>query len=638
MRLGDVLNKIFRKRKSDELIHQNEKPAEDIYKPTEHHVEDDSRFKKVSENIVAEQGTNEMTLTEKLAQKSRFIIIGAVSVAVLAIIALGGVIYMRISASAFKENTVSISVDGPEVVSIGEKIEYKITVENKNRIKLNDVSISLDIPSNFEIQENNFIVDKNLSGSRIQVGELKGKSKKIYKLEALVNYSRDTSLLLKAAMKYKPNNTSSFFQTLTSKNIHLIESDIRASIISTNEVSAGELMELIIVVQNKGDKPRNNLSLEVEYPKGFTFESSTLDSKDENHKMWTINQLAPKEKRELKIFGRIIGRVNEVKKFKVSILENKTNILSEGENVVKIIPSKVILRQTSDKKDVSPGDFVTYTIFFKNNSTTSLHNLILKTHLPGKFIEKENLKTSDGYYNDRENTITWKASELKSLQELKQGEEGEVNFSVQIQKEILPNNGENNNPYIRIYSEIESLELDSPIFENKRVVSQKIKTLINSKLQLAGSIKYLPEDNNNEAEEGSLQVDKKIFLRVSLELKNTTNNLKNVELSAYLPAGVSWEKQIYPTGDNLKFNSQSNKIKWKMGVVKADTGFAIPAEKAEFLIGVTPSTNQVGHDIDLIKDIHVDGLDIFTGNNIEYMSNVVKSGIVKGLKSGAVIE
>jgi len=638
MKLGDVLNKIFRKRKSDELVDRNKKPAEDIYKPIEHQIEDDSRFKKIGENITAEQGERDTTEVERIKKKNMFILIGAAIAAFLIIISLFGVIYVRISNSAFKENKVNISIVGPESVLVGDEVEYEVIVENENRVKLNGVTIGLNLPDNFELQGNSFITDKNLSGARIEVGEIKSKGKKSYKIKMQVGYSNDSKLLVKAFVRYEPNNVSSFFQTDVAKSVHLSQSAISASISSTGSVSNGELMDLIISIKNDSQQTYDKIVLKIEYPEGFDFDNSSVESIDEEHSVWVIDSLKAGAQEEVKILGKLSGRVDAIKKFKVIISKerNGRGILFEGKGSVKIVPNKILLRQERSEGKVYPGSFVNHTVFFKNNSTVSLRNLILKVHLPGKFMKRDNVRHDEGYYDSRDNVIIWKAGDMEMFKELQPGEEGKVNFSMQIQEQILPDDGKNKDPYIRVYSEIESLDVDSPIFENKKITSQQTKTLISSMANVTSTIVYLPADNNGEEGE-YLQVDKKTFLRVKLDMKNTTSDLKNVKLLANFPAGISWERQIYPDSDNLEFNNRSNQMEWNMGSVRAGTGFSVPAEKAEFVISVTPSANQVGHEIDLISAMQINADDIFTNNDIEYKFKVIKSNVIEGMKGWAVI-
>jgi len=638
MRLGDVLNKIVRKRKSDELIDRNRKPAEDIYKPVEHHVEDDSRFKEIGDHINVEQGSRQTTAVERASKKNKFILIGASIFVFLVIISLLGVIYVRISNSAFKESKINIFINGPETVSVGEEVEYEVTVENKNRVSLDNVTIGLIFPNNFELQENSFITDKNLSGARIDVGKIKSKSKKQYKIKVSVGYSNDTEFLLKSFVRYEPSNVSSFFQANTIKNVDLIQSAITASIFSTDSASSGELIDLMIKVKNNGEQEYDKLILKIEYPEGFNFDNSTVAPINGKNNIWVIEGIKSGEQRDIKISGKLMGRIDAVKKFTVVIskkMEGKNIIVSRDKNV-KIIPSKIILRQKSDSKSVYPGSFVNYKVVFKNNSTITLRDLILKVHLPDKFIKRDSVNHDKGYYDSRENIIIWKAADIEKFKNLQPGEEGEVAFSVQTQEQILLDQSKNKNPYMRVYSEIESLDVDSPIFENKKIISQQTKVLINSKMNITSAIAYLPKDNNGE-EEGYLKVDKKIFLRVKLDMQNTTSDLKNVKLLADFPSGVSWERQIYPEGDNLEFHKRSNEMEWTVGSVKAGTGFVSPAEKAEFIISVTPSVNQVGHTIDLIDNMRVNADDIFTNRDIKYEFKIVKSGTVEGLKEWAVL-
>ena len=639
MRLGDVLNKIFRKRKSDELVGRNKKPAEDIYKPTEHQVTDDSRFKKIGEHITAEQGERDTTEVERIKKRNKFILLGAGITAFLIIVSLFGVIYVRIANSAFKEAKVSIAIVGPDAVTVGEEVEYEVTVENKNRVDLDNVIIGLNFPDNFELQESPFIVDRSLSGTRIDVGQIKKKGKKSYKIKIQASYSNDNKLLMKAFVRYAPSNVSSSFQADATKNIHFSGSDISASISSTGEVSSGELMELIVVVKNDSPQAYDEVILKVEYPEGFDFESSSINSITDGQALWRVTDLQAGFQKEVKILGRLSGRVDSVKKFKaiISKEQNERVVLFEGASSVRVIPSKIILKQEKSHEEIYPGDHISHTVFFKNNSTVPLRNLILKVHLPGRFMKKTSVNHQKGYYDSRNNVIIWKATDMEKLKILQPGEEGSVEFSMQIQEVILPDEDKNKNPYIRVYSEIESLDIDSPIFENKRVVSQKTKTLINSMTKVTSAIAYLPSDNNGDERE-YLEVDKKVFLRVRLDMKNTTSDLKNVKLVASLPSGVTWERQVYPEGDNLEFDSRSNQMEWRMGSVKAGTGFMSPAEKAEFVISVTPSVNQVGHEIELINNMQVKAKDIFTSSNIEYKFGIVKSNVIEGMKGWAVIE
>ena len=634
MRLGELLNKIFRKRSQSEV--EDRRMAEDIYRAPEHTTTEEERVEKIEEKIVAEQMGSPLTWREKLQAKNINITLVVGVVVGVVMIALFAVLYVRLSNSAFKEEKVTVSVVGPEIVEVGQVAKYIITLENKNRVKLQDTSLNIKLPDNFILRENNAVVDRNLSGAKILVGTLKGHSQKKYTIEATVNYGNDTQEVLKIFAKYRPANISSYFQTNTQKNIKLIKSSLAMLVDSVDTASSGEMVSFDVIVKNNDNNAVENLLLKADYPEGFTFDHSNLTPIDDTTNKWFIDRLEAGEQYKINIQGRLTGQLDIIKLFKFTLKDKtKNSILGQSEHGIKIIPSKVLLEESVKNGNVYPGDYIDYKVSFKNNTSVPLRDLVLVTHLPGKYINRQEITTRDGYYDSRENTITWKAGDTQQLKILQPGEEGQVEFRVGIVDRIIPKDRNDKNPYLRSYSEIESLDVDSPVFENKKVTSTKLKIPINSVASLVSVANYVPEDTE-DVQEGILKVDQKTKVKITLKLSNTTNRLKNVKLLADLPAGVNWEEQIYPEGDNLKFDDRSHQLKWNIGTVEVGTGILSPPEKAEFVISIIPSSNQIGQGVDLLRNIKVLAQDAFTGNSIGYEFKAITSQMVEGLKDGLV--
>jgi uncharacterized repeat protein (TIGR01451 family) len=637
MRLGEILNKIFRKRNQPGV--EKRQMAEDIYKPlNEHRVDESSRFKKVEEHILAEQIEKKKSWREKLQSKNINIVMAVIVVASTVLVALLAVLFVRLANSSFKEENVITSITGPEKIAVGDKISYEVVVENKNRIKLNDVTLQIKLPNNFILQNNSFIVDRNLSGAKIVIGEMKGHSKKQYKLDVVVGYADDQQMVLKTIVKYQPDNVSSYFQVDTAKNINSKKIDLNIFVSTAETVSSGELLAMDVIIKNDSNDDFKDIVLKIDYPEGFVYEKSSKEVLSEKNNKWLIDGLNRGEQRKITIAGRLNGQLDVIKKFKIFLLRNQHDetILTKTEKSLKIVPSKVLLRQVVNNKNVSPGDYLQYKILFKNNSTTPLHNLVLKTYLPEKYIDRNSVDIRHGYYDSRDNVITWKAADINQLSLLEPGEEGNVVFRVRVQDKILPKDRNDKNFYTLAHSEIESLDVDSPIFENKKIMSNKLKVPINSAVSVVARASYLPTESDNSKMDNVLRVDKKTFIKVQFSIYNTTSRLKDVKLVADLPSGTKWERQIFPSGDNLKFDINSNKLEWRLGIVDVGTGFISPPEKAEFIISVTPSANQTNYGIDLINNILLRAKDMFSGNGIGYELKSITSEATDGLELGVV--
>jgi uncharacterized repeat protein (TIGR01451 family) len=635
MRLGEILNKIFRKRHQPTI--EEREMAEDIYRPLdEHRPDEQSHFKEVEKHILTEQTKKKESWWEWKHGENINIALVVSVLAVIVFISLLTVFFVRLKNSAFKEENVKISLNGPEIVAVGEEVYYEVDIDNKNRVDLDDSVLHLELPNNFVLLPNDLVVDRNLSGAKIIVGKIKKHNKKHYKIGVRVNYTNDQQMFLKAKVVYKPSNISSYFQADVVKNIKIKKRNLSIYVSTSETVSSGETVVMDVIVKNDDQDDFQNMILKIDYPEGFVYENSSLNLLEGRKNEWLIDNLSAGDQKKITVTGKITGQLDEIKKFGIFLLkegEGET-IFSKAEKTLRIVPQKVLLRQVVDTQNVSPGDYLQYTIFFKNNSTTPLRNLILKSYLPGKYIDRSSVDTKYGYYDSRENVITWKAADLDKLKLLEPGEEGRVDFRVRLQDRIIPGSKKDKNIYTLAHSEIESLDVDSPIFENKRVVSSELKVPINSVAGINVKAVYVPEAEN---EKGVLKVDKKALFKIQFNVYNTTSQLKGVELLADLPSGTGWERQIYPEGDNLKFDGNSNKLKWNLGVVDMGTGFISPAEKAEFLVSVTPSVNQVGHSIDLLKNISIQAKDMFTGNNIGYYLKAINSEGVEGLQDGIVV-
>ncbi len=631
MRLGKLLKKISWKRKQPEL--EDRELAEDIYKATSLNKGDEGDYEMIERQILKEQSADHETVKVKRRKDISRLILGASIIGSFLLISLLGIFYVHLKDSAFKEEKVSVSISGPEKMLIGEEKEFEILIKNENRVDLKNVSLKLVTPDSLEIEDNPSIIDKGLFGARIMIGDLAGHHGKKYIIKTRAKYNEDEKSWFKVFLKYQPENISSEFETNALKNIHFDKPAIDISVISPETVSVQELVSLDVVVKNNENVNLNGGLLEIEYPKGFEYNDSSREVVSGTNNSWLFGSVVSGGEEKVTITGRIFGAVDSIKKFKIRFYQSKDRkiLLSQGEKVLKISPSKILLKQVSKSKDVLPGEYLEYDIFFKNNSEIALRDLILKAYLPKKYIDKKTVLAGDGYYDDQENVIIWKASAVEKLKLLQPGEEGKVSFQVKLIDRIVPANKKDKNIFTLSHSEIESLHVDSPIFKNKKILSPEVKTMIGSVVNMVYGARCLGEDGQK------LQVNKESKIKISFKIYNSTSKLRSAILTANLPPGVRLLEVLSPNGDNFYFNERTNELEWDLGVVDMGTGYLSPPEKAEFVIGIKPSLNQEGQIIELIRNINISAKDVYTDKAIQFNLKVIDSGMIEGLDSALVV-
>ena len=61
----------------------------------------------------------------------------------------------------------------------------------------------------------------------------------------------------------------------------------------------------------------------------------------------------------------------------------------------------------SDELNFKPGSFKKISVVFENKLPNKISDIIFEIEVPSDFIEKQEIKVEDGFYDSRKNKITW---------------------------------------------------------------------------------------------------------------------------------------------------------------------------------------------------------------------------------------
>ncbi|PIT95023.1 hypothetical protein COT98_01310, partial [Candidatus Falkowbacteria bacterium CG10_big_fil_rev_8_21_14_0_10_39_9] len=114
-------------------------------------------------------------------------------------------------------------------------------------------------------------------------------------------------------------------------------------------------------------------------------------------------------------------------------------ILKETTKQVKIVEQSLYITQTINNSPdyiAAPGDLLHYEITFRNIGTSPLQNLFLASKLNGLLFDFTTIKTPDGQSQSGDNSIIWDWHKIPKLQFLDAGEEGLVEFWVELKEEV----------------------------------------------------------------------------------------------------------------------------------------------------------------------------------------------------------
>ena len=535
-----------------------------------------------------------------------------------------GAIYLR--QSAFSEERVTISISGPERAQSGDVVDISIQYKNDNRASLRDAVLLLNYGEDFLPVENLNLESQGPNASRYNIGTVKGKSEGKLELKGKFAGTKESLAYINVRLEYSSSNFSSKFSAEGKYAVSIASSPLALEIIGSQSVYAGGTVSLTVKYQNTSQQVFRDLKIKADFPADFSFTSSEpLPERGSN--VWYIGDLGGEQSGEMKISGSQGGYPQEVKQFKFSIGDFGSNdsFMSYSDIVkdLKIVGVPVALLQTiNNKKDAlsaNAGDFLAFKVKFKNTSEMALRDLILTEEISSPIINYKSFKNegdSQGSLNSSSGVVTWKSAGMDKLKSLSPGEEGEVNFTVNL-KDIVPISGtKDKNFSFNALCRIDSPDIPAPEGASKTISGNTIAVKMNSKLIVTQEGYYNDHEMTNS---GPIppQVGKETTFTMRLKVQNISNDITSAKVVAILAPGVEWKNNFLPKDASIDYNSRTNEMTWNIGSLPAGVGVITDPKELAFQIAINPSSELVGNYVPLLKSTVFSADDVFTGQKLE---------------------
>lgn len=299
-------------------------------------------------------------------------------------------------------------------------------------------------------------------------------------------------------------------------------------------VKSGEEVSVLFEYKNTNEVSINDVSAEIVFPDGFIFESSDVSLRKENNRfILDIGSIAPDSSYKIRVFGKLIGNLNDEKGFSSTIQYKPDNFNSKFKktsgNSTKIGSVPVVLDIESPEavKNNSEAEII---FSYKNISDRNFSKAELRITIPDKFssysVNSEIVKEEDApniLIFPKENLAAG-AEVSVALKGILAGAAEQVVFLGEVY--LL----EDNNEFVRYISEERSVKLEQPDI----VISSKI----------------------NDFDEYSAQKNEELRYKIIFENQGS-ENLRGLVLNSVLDGNFDLS-----TLKAEKGNVQGNKIVW----------------------------------------------------------------------------
>jgi hypothetical protein len=498
-------------------------------------------------------------------------------------------------------------------VVVGKEVEFIVKYKNNGNFRLEEPELIFEPPEG-SLKDNKIAKREIFKEEKLGVAIYPGEENsfsfrlKIFGKEGEVKTA-------KATMSFRPKNLRARYSVSTSFSTQIKSVPITFEFDLPSKVEVGKELTFRLDYFSNVDSLLTNLRIQVDYPQSFEFISSNPKSIEKTD--WEIPLLNKTEGGRIEIKGKISGEIGKVEIFKARLgilKEDQLIVLKEIEKGIEIVKPSIFLRQEINGNPqyvATPGEWLHYTIYFKNIGDEEMKNLFLIAKLEGDAFDFNTIKCDLGECKPGDDSVIFDWRRIPKLQYLAPRDEGKVDFWIKL-KDDLGN-------------------VKNPILKNKVFILQmreEFVTKISSKIEVVQKGFYYDEVFGNS---GSIppKVGEITTYTILWQVKNYYSDVKDVKVRAKLPEYVSLTGKIFPEkmASKFSFDPDSREIVWSLGNLERGKGVFTPPLSIAFQVSLLPTESQRGKTPEIISEVKVSGEDSWTEKILEATSTSITTAL-----------
>ncbi|MBI2482442.1 MAG: hypothetical protein HYV76_02700 [Candidatus Vogelbacteria bacterium] len=562
------------------------------------------------------------------------LLIGAV-IFFISTLVIGGFLLFR-GGNIVSNSNIEVVVRGPTAVKSGEETTLQIAVTNRNRVPLESAALVLDYPDSTRLSGPGG-AEPAPARVKIDLGPLDS-GQTVTKLVNPVFYGeQNTSQSVGITIEYKVDGSNALFEKGHQYTLGINSSPVAVVVDVPSMVSPGENFAVKVEIISNSQSILKKIRVLGDFPSDFKIASSNPDPSGSD-RSWDLGDLTPGEKRTITLQGSISGQSQEVKSLLFSVGtaklgDNSALDIPYGDHfeAITLEPASLGLKISINESvgavyNAIGGESLRYRLDWINNTNTPLRDVTLVAILSGNAFDQSSLNTNGGVYRSLDNTITWTKVTTDKLALVRPGESGSVNFNL---KTLATASG----PGANLSAPTIKVKVESTGLTSSGGGADIVRTVLEQTVKVATAVEFSAKALYSVGAFNNVgpmppKVNTETTYTIKWSLLNTTNDLKNVAVTAVLPGQAVWRGQVSPGSEKVTFNEDMRTITWSVGTLARGTGVGGASREVSFQIGFTPSANQVGELVTLLEQSELTGTDSFTAKAVNLVRRALNTKLL----------
>jgi hypothetical protein len=519
-------------------------------------------------------------------------------------------------------SNIDIVITGPATIAGGEKLDLDLQIKNENSIQIEKADLNIEYP---EGTRNADDVSIEQTRQYRSIGPIAPSGTASANIRAILYGEENSKQKIKAILSYRVKGSNALLEKEKEFEVFLTTAPVSIKVSSLKEVNSGQEVEFSVDLISNSPNRLNGVLLKADYGFGFTMTSAspkTTYGKD----TWLLGDIRPGEKRTVKIRGKIEGQDGEERTFRFSggIQSERNETLLEPVFVTVsqtvAIQKPFIGVELALNGDTSPiyssqaGRRIRADLQWINNLPLAVSNVKIQAKITGEVFNRTAVSVDQGFYRSVDNTIVWDKGEASGLALVNPGDSGRVGFEFATSNLDPATLSKFKNGELTIDVSVSGKRSESNVPEEVlSTVTKKVR--LSSELAVVPRIVYTSGPFTNIGPVPA-KAEKETTYTVILAVTNSTNDVRDVRVTANLPSYVKWLGKTSPESEDIAYNQTGGEIVWDVNDVPAGQGYLNQPRQVAFQISFVPSISQVDTIPVLVNSIAVDGIDRFTNAKV----------------------
>ncbi len=552
-------------------------------------------------------------------------------------------------ANLISNRNIDFSISGPATTKAGDETPFQIIIANRNKLALDQVVLTVEYPNDTKQPGDATVPLRKveLAVGSIGPGETVNKSV----AAALFGNENDTREVI-GSIAYRVAGSNAVYQKNSKYSLIISSPPVSVAITAVPESIVDHEVTLDVKVTSNAQSILKGIALQISYPRGFEFISSTLEPTKDNN-FWVLGDVKSGSEKSFTITGRLAGINQEVKTFQALIgVQDTINpgaLDTKFAEVFKTITLKQpfialetnINGSTAIDPAVTSGGTIRVDLNWINSLSSKVINNQLEVSLSGEPFNNRSVSPGTGFYRASDGTVSWTQVAELGLADISPLESGKTSFTFLSYSLFDQSMANIINPVIKLNAVIKGTRI-SDGFPTEKIETKISRTIkLDSILRLSAKVLHTTGPLTNT---GPIppKVDQETTYSIDLSVLNTSNDVSDTYVKVVLPQGVKFIGEVTPNSEKLTYNPVTSEVRWDLGKVVAGTGVKVAPREVIFKVGVTPSITDTQRSATIARNIILSGVDTFTKNTLQDSKNLLDTRLLSEpgfeLKDGLVVE